>query len=290
MRMEFLYHIQRSRAAQILGRLRKSFGAMVGLSVMILFILCAVFSEWLAPYDPLGMNPDAVLQGPTLDHLFGTDQFGRDIFSRVLFGARISLRVGLTSVALGTVLGGVLGIIAGYTGGLVETVIMRIIDAMLAFPGILLALAIVATLGPNLSNVMIAVGISLVPSYTRLVRGSVLSAKQNLYVESARAVGAGSMRIMFVHLLPNVFAPVIVLSSLGVAGSVITSASLSYLGMGAQPPTPEWGLMLSQGRNFLRLAWWMTTFPGVVVMFTVLGINLIGDGLRDALDPRLKIG
>ena len=163
-------------------------------------------------------------------------------------------------------------------------------DAMLAFPGLLLALSIVATLGPSMTNVMIAVGISWVPSYARLVRGTVLSAKQNLYVEAARAVGASARRIMFVHLLPNVVAPVIILSSLGVAGSIITAASLSYLGLGAQPPTPEWGLILSQGRSFLQSAWWISTFPGLVIMLTVFAINLLGDGLRDALDPRMKIG
>lgn len=261
---------------------------MMGLGVVVVVILCAIFAGQLAPYDPLQMNIEDKLQGPSTRHLFGTDQFGRDIFSRVLLGARISLRVGLISVAIAAVVGGVLGMLAGYLGGLLETIVMRVMDAMLAFPGILLALSIVATLGPDMVNVMIAVGISWVPSYTRLVRGSVLSAKENLYVVAARSVGAGPLRIMFIHLLPNVFAPVIVLSSLGVAGSIITASSLSYLGLGAQPPTPEWGLILSQGRDFLQTAWWISTFPGLVIMLTVFAINLLGDGLRDALDPRLK--
>ena len=286
---DLLLRPRRSLASQAVRRLRQSVGAMVGLGILMVIILCAIFADWLAPYPPLEMNPADMLQGPSLQHLFGTDKFGRDLFSRVLHGSRISLRVGLISVALAAVGGGLVGLVAGYTGGVVEMLVMRITDAMLAFPGLLLSLAIVAALGPSLVNVMIAVGVSWSPSYVRLVRGSVLSAKQNLYVDAAYSIGAGSMRIMFVHLLPNVFAPVLVLSTLGVAGSIITAASLSYLGMGAQPPTPEWGLMLSQGRSLLQIAWWITTFPGMVIMLTVLAINLVGDGLRDALDPRLKI-
>lgn len=275
---------------QSLRRLSRNAGAMTGLIVLILLIFGAVFADVLAPYSPIKLDTASILAEPSLEHLFGTDQFGRDIFSRMLFGARISLRVGLVSVTIAAMVGGTSGMLAGFWGGLVETLIMRLMDAMLAFPGLLLALSIVATLGPSMTNVMIAVGISWVPSYARVVRGTVLSAKQNVYVEAARAVGASSQRIMFVHLLPNVVAPVIILSSLGVAGSIITAASLSYLGLGAQPPTPEWGLILSQGRSFLQSAWWISTFPGLVIMFTVFAINLLGDGLRDALDPRLKNG
>jgi peptide/nickel transport system permease protein len=280
----------RSPLMQSLRRLSRNVGAMVGLTVLILMILVAVFADYVAPYSPIKLDPNNMLLEPSREHLFGTDQFGRDIFTRMIFGARISLRVGIISVLIAAVVGGTLGMLAGYWGGRIETLIMRLMDAMLAFPGLLLALSIVATLGPSMTNVMIAVGISWVPSYARLVRGTVLSAKQNLYVEAARAVGASARRIMFVHLLPNVVAPVIILSSLGVAGSIITAASLSYLGLGAQPPTPEWGLILSQGRSFLQSAWWISTFPGLVIMFTVFAINLLGDGLRDALDPRLKIG
>jgi peptide/nickel transport system permease protein len=279
----------RSPLMQSLRRLSRNAGAMAGLVVLILLILAAIFADVLAPYSPIKLDTVSILLEPSREHLFGTDQFGRDIFSRMLFGARISLRVGLISVMIAAVVGGTLGMLAGYWGGGLETLIMRLMDAMLAFPGLLLALSIVATLGPSMTNVMIAVGISWVPSYARLVRGTVLSAKQNLYVEAAHAVGASARRIMFVHLLPNVVAPVIILSSLGVAGSIITAASLSYLGLGAQPPTPEWGLILSQGRSFLQSAWWISTFPGLVIMFTVFAINLLGDGLRDALDPRMKI-
>lgn len=283
---------RRYRSALIHGlrRLSRKAGAMTGLVVFILLILAAIFADVLAPYSPIELDISSILVEPSPEHLFGTDQFGRDIFSRVLFGARISLRVGLISVMIAGVVGGMLGMVAGYWGGFLDTLIMRLMDAMLAFPGLLLALSIVATLGPSMTNVMIAVGISWVPSYARLVRGTVLSAKQNLYIEAARTVGASAPRIMFVHLLPNVAAPVIILSSLGVPGSIITAASLSYLGLGAQPPTPEWGLILSEGRSFLQSAWWISTFPGLVIMFTVFAINLLGDGLRDVLDPRLKIG
>ena len=283
---------RRYRSALIHGlrRLSRKAGAMTGLVVFILLILAAIFADVLAPYSPIELDISSILVEPSPEHLFGTDQFGRDIFSRVLFGARISLRVGLISVMIAGVVGGMLGMVAGYWGGFLDTLIMRLMDAMLAFPGLLLALSIVATLGPSMTNVMIAVGISWVPSCARLVRGTVLSAKQNLYIEAARTVGASAPRIMFVHLLPNVAAPVIILSSLGVPGSIITAASLSYLGLGAQPPTPEWGLILSEGRSFLQSAWWISTFPGLVIMFTVFAINLLGDGLRDVLDPRLKIG
>ena len=268
-------------------RIRRHRGAVIGFWALVLITLAAALAPWIAPYDPLGMNSAKSLTPPGAEHWFGTDQFGRDILSRVLFGARISLTVGFASVGIAVVVGGVLGLLAGYFEGFLGTAIMRIIDAMLAFPGILLALAIVATLGPGMVNVMIAVGVSWIPSYTRVVRASVLSAKENVYVEAARAAGASPFRVMLKHLVPNVFAPVIVLASLGLAGAIIAAAALSFLGMGAQPPTPEWGLILSQGRSFLRTAWWISTFPGLVIMLTVFAINLLGDGLQDALNPRL---
>ena len=268
-------------------RIKRHRGAVVGFWALVLITLAALLAPYLAPYDPLGMNPAKSLTPPGAEHWFGTDQFGRDIFSRVLYGARISLTVGFASVGIAVVVGGLLGLLAGYFEGLFGVAIMRVIDAMLAFPGILLALAIVATLGPGMVNVMIAVGVSWIPSYTRVVRASVLSAKENVYVEAAHAAGASAFRVMLKHLLPNVFAPVIVLASLGLAGAIIAAAALSFLGMGAQPPTPEWGLILSQGRSFLRSAWWISTFPGLVIMLTVFSINLLGDGLQDALNPRL---
>jgi peptide/nickel transport system permease protein len=211
------------------------------------------------------------------------------VFSRVLYGARISLLVGFISVSIAVVAGTVMGLTSGYYGRWVDTTIMRFVDIMLAFPGILLALALVSILGPSLRNLMIAVGISSVPAYARLVRGSVLSAKENVYVDAARVVGCTDATIMRRHVLPNVVAPVIVLSTLGIAAAILWAAALSFRGLGSQPPTPEWGRMLAEGRNYLREQWWIATFPGLAIMITVLAMNLLGDGLRDVLDPRQQI-
>ena len=274
--------------SELLRRLRRSWGALAGLVVLCLLVLSAVFAPVLAPYEPLEPDPFAAFSGPSAKHPFGTDNLGRDILSRVLYGGRISLRVGLVSVAIAASIGIVAGLLAGFYGGWLDTIIMRIIDIKLAFPSLLLALVIVATLGQGIYKVMIAVGIAAVPTYTRLVRSSVLSARQQPYIEAARTIGATDLRIMLQHILPNIFAPVLVLSTLGVATAILAGASLSFLGLGAQPPAAEWGLMLSQGRDHLRIAWWMTTFPGLAIMLAVLAINLLGDGLRDALDPRLR--
>jgi peptide/nickel transport system permease protein len=271
----------------VFGELKRNRGAMIGAGVLLFLIAVAVAAPVIAPYDPIKMYPEG-LEPPGAKYWLGTDNFGRDMFSRIVFGTRISLTVGLISVSIGAIAGIVLGLLAGYFGGHLDNVIMRMIDALLAFPEILLALAIMVTLGTSLTNVMIAVGISSVPRYTRVVRGSVLSAKENLYVEAARAVGCGSLKIMFSHLLPNIFGPLVVLATLGIASAILLAAGLGYLGLGAQPPTPEWGLLLSSGRNYLAVAWWVTTFPGLAIMVTVLAINMLGDGLRDALDPRLQ--
>ncbi|MCL4458467.1 MAG: ABC transporter permease [Chloroflexi bacterium] len=270
-------------------RLAKNRGATIGLAIFILLVLCALFARQSAPYDPLEQSLTNMLRAPSLAHPFGTDQFGRDVLSRVIYGSRISLPMGFVSAGIAACFGVILGLAAGYYGGWINALIMRLTDVMLAFPTILLSLGIVAMLGPDLKNVMIAVGIAGIPNYTRLVCGCVLSAKANLYVEAARTIGCSNRRIMFVHILPNVFAPVIVLFTLGIAWAILTAAALSFLGLGAQPPTPEWGLLASEGRNYLRDAWWITTFPGFAIMITVLAINKLGDGLRDALDPRLKI-
>ena len=268
---------------------RRNPGALLGLALLLVLVALALLAPAIAPYNPIKQSVAEVLEPPSRAHWFGTDQYGRDILSRVLIGARLSLRVGLVSVAIAAACGSVLGLLAGYYGGLADTVIMRIIDVKLAFPGILLAMAIVAVLGPSLVNLMIAVGIGGIPTYTRVVRASVLSAKELLYVLAARATGCPDRRIMFLHILPNVLAPVIVLSTLSIAGAILAASGLSFIGLGAQPPTPEWGAMLSTGRQFLRDAWWMTTFPGLAIMLTVMSINLVGDGLRDALDPRLRL-
>jgi peptide/nickel transport system permease protein len=269
-------------------RLRRNRGAMVGLYCVVLMVAAAILANRLAPYDPIKMAPGFGLLAPSREHVLGTDLLGRDVLSRVIHGARISLRVGLVSVGIAAILGTTLGLLAGYFGRWADLLIMRFIDLLLAFPNVLLALAIIAILGPSIFNLMIAVGISATPGYARLVRGSVLTAKANTYVEAATAVGVPDGLIIWRHILPNVLAPVIVLSTLGMAGAILTGAALSFLGLGVQPPTAEWGVMLSDGRNYLRIAWWITTFPGMAIMVTVLAINMLGDGLRDVLDPRLR--
>jgi peptide/nickel transport system permease protein len=268
--------------------LRRKRAAIIGGGFLLFLALVALFAPLIAPYDPIKMVPEDRLQPPSEVHLMGTDNFGRDALSRIVFGARISLTVGFISVGISVAVGTVLGLAAGYFGGYVDTVIMRVVDALLAFPGILLALSIVAALGSSLQNVMIAVGISSVPRFARVVRGSVLSAKEETYVLGARSVGCRSLGIMYRHILPNVFGPVVVLATLGIGSAILLSAGLSFLGLGAQPPTPEWGLMLNSGRPYIGVAWWIMTFPGLAIMVTVLAVNMVGDGMRDALDPRLR--
>ena len=271
------------------ARLARNKLAAAGASVLFLLAIVALTAPLISPEDPDRTAPREALRAPTWDHLFGTDQFGRDNFSRVLYGARLSLLVGFISVSIAVVAGTLVGLISGYYGRWVDSILMRLIDIMLAFPGILLALALVSVLGPSLRNLMIAVGISSVPTYARLVRGSVLSAKENVYVEAARVIGCTDVAIMRRHVLPNVVAPIIVVATLGIAAAILWAAALSFLGLGSQPPTPEWGRMLSEGRNYLREQWWIATFPGLAIMITVLSMNLLGDGLRDVLDPRQQI-
>ena len=284
--------IKPNRGAQtrkFLRRLLRSRNVVLGSVVLSIIIVMAVLAPVITPYDPAVVAPMSSLRAPDAEHLFGTDNVGRDIFTRVLYGGRLSLTVGLISVAIACSIGTLLGITAGYYGGVVDTIIMRLVDVTLAFPGILLALTIVAVLGKSLPNVMIAVGISTIPMFARVVRGSTLSVKQLDYIVAARALGCSSPRIIFLHILPNVVTPIIVIATNGIAGAIITGAALSFLGLGAQPPTPEWGIMLAEGRMYLRAAGWVTTFPGLAIMVTVLAINLLGDGLRDVLDPRLKV-
>jgi peptide/nickel transport system permease protein len=269
-------------------RLLRNPGAVAGLVILAMLALMGIFAPLIAPEDPNVMFARDALHEPSAQYPFGTDQFGRDILSRIIHGARLSFQVGFIAVSIAFVLGVTLGILAGYYGRWVDGTIGIFIDIMLAFPGILLALAIVAILGPSLLNLMVAVGIAAVPAYTRLVRGSVLATRQLPYVDAARVIGAHDRAIMFRHILPNVLAPVIVLATLGIGGAILVGAALSFLGLGAKPPAPEWGAMLSSGRNYLQQAWWITLFPGLAIMITVLSINLLGDGLRDALDPRLR--
>jgi peptide/nickel transport system permease protein len=271
------------------NQLKRSRSAMVGGIVAVFLVLIAALSPWITPYDPIETMPKDRLQGPSWSHLFGTDKLGRDIFSRVIGGAPNSLKMGLIAIVIGATIGTFFGLVAGYYRGPVSVGILMLADAMLAFPSILLALSIVAALGPGLTNTMIAVGVSWIPGFIRIVRASVLSAKENVYVDAARVIGARDGRIIARHILPNVLAPVIVLCTLGVAGAILIGASLSFLGLGAQPPMPEWGATLNDGRGILRLAPWVATFPGIAIMITVLAMNLLGDGLRDALDPRMKV-
>ena len=270
-----------------LRELRQHRGGIIGGIILLILLVSTVAAPLLAPYDPIAIRAGKPISAPSLEHPFGTDHFGRDLLSRVLYGGRVSLRLGIIAVAIAASVGSVLGLISGFYGGWVDNVIMRLIEIMLAFPGILLALMIIYVLGPGMINAMIAVGISSIPRYTRLVRGSVLATKEEAFVEAARVVGCRDSKIMFSHILPNVVSSVIILSTLSLAAAILTASGLSFLGMGASPPTPEWGVMLAEGRDRLRQAWWITTFPGVAIMFTVLGMNLFGDALRDVFDPRL---
>lgn len=278
----------RSPSRQVLRRLRRSKSALVGTVILASLVAAAFAAPLLTPYEPLVINPIDRLQPPNARHLLGTDVLGRDLFTRILFGSRISLQTGLISVTIALLIGVPMGLLAGFYGGLTDRSLMRVVDLMLTFPGILLALVLIAILGPDLFNAMLAVGVSASPAFARVVRATVLSSREQTYVEAARAVGCSNVRIMLRHILPNTLAPIIVLGTLGVAGAIIAAAALSYLGLGARPPEPEWGALLSEGRNYLRVAWWMTTFPGLAIMTAVLSINLLGDGLRDAFDPRLQ--
>jgi peptide/nickel transport system permease protein len=269
--------------------LRQNPVAMIGLIGLAMIVLVTLLAPWIAPYDPTALSYDHLLQPPTGAHWFGTDDLGRDILSRVFWGGRESLRVGFMGIAIAIAGGTIVGLVSGFYGGRIDMVIQRIVDVMLAFPTILLLLSIVAALGPSLQTVLVALGISSIPGYSRLVRGSVLAAKNFEYVTAARVVGATNGRIMVRHILPNVVAPIIIYSTLGLGSAIIATAGLSYIGLGAQPPSPEWGAMLNYGRSYLRDAWWMSIFPGLSIFATVLCVNLLGDGLRDALDPRLRV-
>jgi peptide/nickel transport system permease protein len=272
----------------VFRQLVRNKGAMIGLGIILIAVIVAIGAPLVTPYEPTKPSRDN-LQPPTMPHPLGTDPLGRDIMSRVIYGSRISLRIGFLSVGIGISAGLLLGLSGGYYGGWLDNLLVMIIDAMLAFPGILLAMAIVSVLGASLRNVMIAVGLSSIPRYARLVRGSVLSAREQLYVDSARVIGAKDSRIVLRHIVPNVIGPVLVMATLSVPTAILSAAGLSFLGLGAQPPTPEWGLMVSEGRKVMRHAWWVPTFPGLAVMVIVLSINLFGDGLRDAIDPRLRV-
>lgn len=269
-------------------KLLRNFALVSGALLTVAVVLMAIAAPLLAPYDPSSQDTSLRLEGPSDKHLLGLDELGRDVLSRILFGARVSLRVGFSVVIIAASIGVFLGALAGYFGGIVDTIIMRICDILLAFPGILLAIAFVAVLGPSLNNVIIALSTIGWVGYARLVRGQVLKVREIEFVTAAKALGAQSFRVIFRHVLPNVINPVIVMATLGLAGAILSEAALSFLGLGVQPPTPSWGAMLSAGRQYLGLANHMAIFPGIAIMLAVMGLNFLGDGLIDALDPKYR--
>jgi peptide/nickel transport system permease protein len=262
--------------------------ALVGLVIITVLVIIAIFGPTIAAYDPNDLNVRIRTQAPSLSHPFGTDDRGRDVLSRILYGARVSLKVGLIAVGISATVGTILGAISGYVGSWTDEIIMRITDVMFAFPGILLAIAIVAVLGPSVTNAMIALGIVYTPIFARITRGAAMAIRGEVFVEAARAVGARPARIIGRHILPNILAPIIVETTLSLAFAILAEAALSFLGLGTPPPDPSWGRMLSEGRDYMQDAWWMGFFPGMAIVLTVMGFNFLGDGLRDALDPRLK--
>lgn len=269
-------------------RIIKSKTALIGVIIIVLLVLTAILAPVIATHSPTDQDIVNRYQAPSSDHLLGTDELGRDIFSRIIYGTRISIQIGVIAVGISLAIGVLLGGIAGYYGRWIDQIVMRFIDIMMAFPSILMAIALVAVLGPSLQNAMIAVGIVGIPQFARIVRSAVLSIKENEYIEAAKSIGAKHGRILIQHVLPNCVAPIIVQATLGVGTAILDAAGLSFLGLGAQPPTPEWGAMLSDGRAAIQNAPWVVAFPGLAIFFVVLGFNLFGDGLRDALDPRLK--
>ncbi|WP_088013729.1 nickel transporter permease [Gottfriedia acidiceleris] len=262
--------------------------ALVGGYIVLFYILVAIFAPLISPKDPFAIDLMNKLHTPSLEHWMGTDDKGRDILSRIIYGSRLSISVGFISVLFGAIFGITLGLLAGYYGKWIDTIIMRVVDVLLAFPGILLALAIISALGPSLINVMVAVGIFSIPTFARIVRGSTLSVRKLEYIDAIRSLGATDATIIFKHIFPNILSPIIVQATLKLATAILSAAGLSYLGLGAQPPSPEWGAMLSSGRDYLFTAPHIALFPGIAISTLVLGFNIFGDGLRDALDPRMK--
>lgn len=278
---------KKSLAAETFRRFRKSKLAVLGMCILIMLVLCAVFAPLIAPYDYAKQDLVNSLQGPTLAHPFGTDQYGRDVLSRIIYGSRISLMVGIVAVAIGAGLGTLLGGLAAYYKRL-DNPIMRVLDVFGGIPTLLLAIVVSATLGTGMFKLMLAVGIASVPGFARIVRSSVLTVKDTEYVEASRSIGASDFHIFVRHIIPNSFAPLLVQATLRAGSSILWAATLSFIGLGIQPPTPEWGCMLSEGRTYIMGHWHLCTFPGLAIMLTTYSLNLIGDGLRDALDPKLK--
>ena len=277
-----------SQTREIISRFMKNKVAVAGFFIILLLVFCALFPSLIAPYSYETMSTGPSFANPSAEHLFGTDEFGRDIFSRVIYGTRTSLAIGLLSVLIACVLGTILGCISGYYGNLTDNLIMRAVDILLAIPNLMLAISIVAALGRSQTNLILALGIGATGGFARVVRGQILTVKEQEYIEVARAIGASDFRIIFCHILPNCLAPIIVQISISVGSSILGAAGMSFIGLGIAPPNPEWGALLSAGRSFFRDHWFVETFPGLAIMLAVFAFNLFGDGLRDALDPRLK--
>lgn len=277
-----------SQFMDVLRRLAKNKAAVVGLVLVVVIVFTAIFANVIAPYDPYAQNLREKLQFPSAQHLLGTDNFGRDLFSRIIYGARTSLLVALLSVVIAMIVGIALGATAGYFGGVYEGVVMRLMDILMAIPGLLLAVSISAALGSGIFNTALAISVSGIPTYARIVRANVLTLRDQEFVEAARATGSGSARIIFTQILPNILAPIIVDTTLRIGANILQISSLSFIGLGVQPPTAEWGSIMTVGRDYIRDFYPIVTFPGVAIMLTLFGFNLLGDGLRDALDPKLK--
>jgi peptide/nickel transport system permease protein len=280
--------VQRSARSHFLTRLRQEPTTLAGLLLLVLFFLLALLAPLLSPYDPLDQNISESLYPPSTDHLLGTDKLGRDMFSRMLYGARISIVVGLAVVAMAGSLGAFVGLMAGYIGKWADELLMRSTDIFFAFPSLILAMCIAGALGPSLPNALIAVAVVSWPVYARLIRGQVLALREREFVQAAHATGASNRRIIFRHLLPNTTAPLLVQASFDMGATILTVAGLSFIGFGAQPPTPDWGVMISEGRNYITTQWWLTAGPALGILLLVAAFNLLGDGLRDIFDPQLR--
>ena len=269
-------------------RIRSNRLALFGGTVVLVLFIASLLAPLISPYDPSAINAYAVLSPPSLDHWFGTDELGRDVLSRVLYGARVSLKVGFVAVGIAVSIGTVVGLVSGYFSGLVDTTLMRVIDVMLCFPAFFLILAIITFLEPSIWYIMMVIGLTGWMGVARLVRAETLSIREMDYILAARCIGCSNSRIIFRHILPNAVSPVLVSATLGIAGAILTESALSFLGIGVQPPTPSWGNILTSGKDYIEFAWWLSLFPGLAILITVLSYNLLGEGIRDALDPRVK--
>lgn len=271
---------------ELLRRIAKHNLALVGLIILVPMFLCAIFAPIISPHDPVEPDLKNILVGPSWSHPFGTDTLGRDVFSRIIYGSRISLLVGFVSVGIATLIGILIGAVSGYTGGIVDEIIMRFVDLMMCFPTFFLILAVIALLEPSIWNIMIVIGLTTWMGIARLVRAEILAIKNKEYVLAARAMGFSKCRIIFNHVLPNALSPVYVVATLGIGGAILIESALSFLGIGVQPPTPSWGNILTQAKDNIEVAWWLSLYPGLAIFFTVMGYNLLGEGLRDVFDPR----